>query len=526
MTSPDVTIGDWLRIHARERGDREFLVDPGNDVRLSYAQVYERVCRLASFLQQQGIAKGDRVGVISVDNHQLAEVILATMSLGATVLPLNTRLVRREVDLFLDRGRARLLFGDRRSLDRLPGIAQTCPTVEAVIALEDGTEGADLDYESVLAAASPDIRWPEVVDDDIIRLSFTSGTTGAPKGVLQSHRMLKRLANSVLVDRELTSRTFHYNGSPLYHVSGFSHLLSALAAGYRMLLLPSFDAPALLHWLSDGGLTHCFLVPTMISSLLQQPGVEERDYSQLVAMGYGAAPMPPALLRQAMRVFGCDFLQIFGSSEAGSQTILGYDEHRRALAGEEHLLGSIGKPAYSTEVRICDDDLRELGVGEVGEIMSRGDILMSGYLDMPEESAAAVVDGWVRSGDLGYRDAEGFYYLSGRKKDLMIRGGENIYPIEIESLLFEFPGVREATVVGRPDEHWGEVVIAFLAVEWNGEDRQPDLVAFLRQQLAPQKVPAEFILLPELPKTSNGKVDKVALRATFTASPTDQGAPS
>jgi len=517
MTSPDVTIGDWLRIHARERGDQEFLVDPAADVRLDYATVYERVSRLASFLVERGIRHGDRVGVISVDNHQFAEVLLATMSLGATVLPLNTRLVRREVDLFLSRGEARILFADRRSLTRLEGITTSVPSIQTVVALEADSTGADLEYETVIAAGSPDIVWPQVRDDDIIRLSFTSGTTGEPKGVLQSHGMLKRLANSVLVDRELTSRTFHYNGSPLYHVSGFSHLLAALASGYRMLLLPAFNAPDLLYWLSEGGLTHCFLVPTMVSSLLQQPGVEDRDYSQVVAMGYGAAPMPPALLRQAMRVFGCDFLQIFGASEAGSQTILGYEHHRRALRGEEHLLGSIGKAAYSTEVKIVDENLDELPPGEIGEIMSRGDVLMSGYLDMPEETAAAVVDGWFRSGDLGYRDEDGFYYLSGRKKDMMIRGGENIYPIEIESVLFEFPGILEATVVGRPDDHWGEIVVAFLVVDWNDEDREPELIAFLREQLAPQKVPAQYVVVDELPKTSNGKIDKVALRATFSA---------
>lgn len=518
MVSSAFTIGDRLRTHATERPNDVLLVDAGNDRTLTYGEVYGRVRRLASALHELGVRKGDRVGAISVDNYRFAELLLATMSMGATIVPINPRAVRREVETFLAKSEARLLFADARSLENVHDIADVLGCIGAIVAFDPDSPlrpepgGADFSYDALLAEAPNGHEWPDIEDSDILRLSFTSGTTGTPKGVLQSHLMLKRLAIQCSIDREFTRRTFHYNGSPLFHVSGFSHLLAAVAVGFRILLMPAFKPSELLDWLSDGGLTDVFLVPTMVSSLLTTPDIEGRDYSQVRSFGYGAAPMPPALLRRAMDVFGCDFLQLFGASECGSQTVLGWEEHRRAVAGEHWLLASIGKAAFDTEVRLCDDDMNDVPPGEIGEIVSRGDVNMSGYMDLPVETARVMIDGWFRSGDMARRDDDGYLYLMGRKKDLLIRGGENIYPIDIESVLFEFPGVREAAVVGYPDEHWGEIVMAYLVVDWP-EDREEDLLAFCRTHLAPQKIPVRLAYLDTLPKTSTGKIDKVAIRS-------------
>jgi acyl-CoA synthetase (AMP-forming)/AMP-acid ligase II len=508
-------IGDWLRVHARERPDDVYVVDGGNDRELSYSEVHDRVSRLASSLAALGIGPGDRVAVMSVDSHRFIEVLLASMTMGATIVPFNTRLVEAEVTTFLTASAAKVLFLDARSFSRMSGIGAAVPTLEKIVAL-DPDSPAQLHLEDLIASGSPAFVPGEVDDEDILRLSFTSGTTGKPKGVLQSHRMLKNLGIQCTIDRGFTTETFHYDGSPLYHIGGFSHLLTSLAVGYRILTLPAFDAETLTRWMSDRGLTHAFLVPTMVSTMLQLPGIADRDFSAFQSMGYGAAPMPPALLRRAIDTFGCDFLQLFGSSEAGSQTVLGHEHHRRALQGQEHLLGSIGKAAFGTEVRICDENLRDVAPGDVGEIVTKGDVLMSGYLDQPDETSAVVRDGWLRSGDMGRRDAEGFVYLAGRKKDMIIRGGENIYPIEIETVLSNFPGVLDAAVVGKPDEHWGEVVVACLVVDWDAnreEEREEELRLFARERLAHHKVPTLYLLRDSLPTNSIGKIDKIELRA-------------
>jgi acyl-CoA synthetase (AMP-forming)/AMP-acid ligase II len=237
----------------------------------------------------------------------------------------------------------------------------------------------------------------------------------------------------------------------------------------------------------------------------------------LLSIVYGGAPMSVPLLRRAMQTFGCDFIHMFGSgTEAGLQSVLTPDDHRRALAGEEHLLGSIGKPAFGVDLRLVDDDFVDVPLGEVGEIATRADASMGGYLNQPELTARVLQDGWLRAGDLAYADAEQFLYLRGRRDDMIIRGGENIYPGEIEDTLNRYPGVREAAVVGVPDEHWGQVVRAHLVVD---DPAAFDLDAareFCRAGLAAYKLPAEIRVEPELPKNASGKVLKHVLATTPT----------
>ncbi|MDA8208170.1 MAG: AMP-binding protein, partial [Actinomycetota bacterium] len=244
------------------------------------------------------------------------------------------------------------------------------------------------------------------------------------------------------------------------------------------------------------------------------PGAGNAGYGRLRNILYGAAPMPPALLRRAMATFGCDFVNAFGAgTEAGLQTVLNAADHRRALDGHEHLLASIGRPAFGVAVRICDDDLNDVAPGEVGELVTRSDTVMSGYLGDEEASALALRDGWFRAGDLAWRDEEGYYYLAGRKKDMIIRGGENIYPLEIENVLAEHSALLEVAVVGVPDAHWGERVRAFLVMR-SGAARPSDeeLVALCRTKLAGFKVPAEFLWVESLPRNASGKVLKRELR--------------
>jgi acyl-CoA synthetase (AMP-forming)/AMP-acid ligase II len=236
-------------------------------------------------------------------------------------------------------------------------------------------------------------------------------------------------------------------------------------------------------------------------------------YDNLKLILYGAAPMSPALLRRAMDTFRCAFVNLFGAgTEAGLQTLLTVDDHRRAMAGEEKLLGSIGRPATGVALRLTDDDMHDVPVGEIGEITTRSDMVMEGYLGMPEATDRSLRDGWFRAGDLAYRDADGYLYLAGRKSDMIIRGGENIYPVEIETVLAEHPAVALVSVVGVPDEHWGETVRAWLTLRPGRRGELDDLAAFCRARLASYKVPADFRVVDELPMNASGKILKRELR--------------
>ena len=290
------------------------------------------------------------------------------------------------------------------------------------------------------------------------------------------------------------------------------YTFAGIARGYPSLIM-DFDPERIMWWMQEGGLTGCFFVPTMISTMLQTRGITDSDYPLLDSIAYGASPMTPALLRRAMDVFRCDFMNMFGAgTEAGLQTILTPEDHRKALAGHEHLLGSIGRPSYGVDLRLCDKHMHDVERGQVGEIVTRSDGVMSGYLDMPAETAEVIVDGWFRGGDLAWEDEDGYLYLAGRAKDMIIRGGENVYPIEIESVLADYPGVIEVAVVGVPDDHWGEIVRAHLVVVDDTEIAEDDLRAFCRDRLAGYKVPVEFRVEREMPRNASGKILKRELR--------------
>jgi fatty-acyl-CoA synthase len=353
-----------------------------------------------------------------------------------------------------------------------------------------------------------------VDDEDVLALAFTSGTTGLPKGVLQSQRMINALALQMSVDYQILLDEFRYTASPTFHIAGQAMIFMHIQRGFPTLILPQFEEGAVLRWMQGGRLTGVFLVPTMITRLLDDPRVRAGSYASIRSVIYGASPMSPALLRRAMSVFGCDFINAFGAAtEGGLQTSLSPADHRRAAAGAEHLLGSIGKPAFAVDLRLVDEEGKDVTQGEVGEIITRSRAVMSGYLAMPDESARAVRDGWFWGGDLARMDSDGYLYLAGRSKDMIIRGGENIYPVEIETVIADYPGVTAVAVVGQPDEHWGEIVVAFVTASEGSVIEQESLRSFCRERLASYKVPAVVTVIDAMPLNASGKILKRELRA-------------
>jgi acyl-CoA synthetase (AMP-forming)/AMP-acid ligase II len=507
-----VQIGDWIDMAARRSPDRAcFVSDAGPR---SFAEVRDRVHRLASGLQRMGMAPGERVAVLATDSPEYVETVLALFKVGAVAVPLNFRLSPPEIATLLRAAEASWIFiGDRYVADVLR-LRPDLPHLRQLIGYE-GTPGT-LAYDAVLTAgAGGDLAEAYVADEDILILAFTSGTTGLPKGVMQSHRMWKTLTSNAVLEYNFRPDELRYSASPLYHVAGLGLVLDAIVRGATSLIVPQWDPAALLPWFRRG-LTGVFLVPTMISALLRQPDVTPADFATLRSCFYGGAPMSPDLLRAAMDMMKCDFYNGFGAgTEAGMQTVLRPEDHVRALAGHPHLLGSVGRPGFNVDLRIWDDDNTEVPIGTIGEIVTRSDMVMSGYLGQPGKTAEVVVDGWFKGGDLGYLDDEGYLYLAGRKDDMIIRGGENVYPIEIESVLAAYPGVTECVVVGAPDTFWGETVRAHVALADGARATPEDIQRFCRERLAGYKVPEQVRIHGEaLPKNASGKVLRRLLRET------------
>jgi fatty-acyl-CoA synthase len=510
--------GSYLKLSADRYPQRPCLVF-GDGSEQTFAETNSRVNRLADALSTAGVEKGGRVAIVATDSGGYIEVLLACMKLGATYVPLNNRLQADELLTLLRRAEPMVLFASSRYLEVCRRLAPQVASIRLVGAFDGEPAAGVVPFEELVASGADGELDVPVSDDDVLGLAFTSGTTGLPKGVLQPQRMVKSLVVNMSIDYEIVPDEFRYTASPIFHIAGQGMILMHLWRGFATLVLPQFEPSAVLTWLQSGRLTGAFLVPTMVSTLLEHPDVRAGSYENLRSIIYGGAPMSPALLRRAMDVFGCDFINAFGAAtEGGLQSVLSSADHRRALAGAPHLLGSIGTPAFGVEMRIVDEDGSDVPRGQVGEIITRSDPVMSGYLEMPEETSRAIRDGWFWGGDLARMDDEGYLYLAGRSKDMIIRGGENIDPVEIETVLADHPSVAQVAVVGRPDEHWGEVVVAFVTGDPAGPAPDPEeLREHCRAHLAAYKVPVEVTVVDAMPLNASGKILKRTLRQRLTS---------
>lgn len=521
LPATHIRAGDFLRMSADRFPDRACFVY-GDGSQHSFAETNGRVNRLSSILAARGIGKGDRVAIFAVNCNGYAEVLFACMKLGITYVPINNRLGEADTAALLARTKPAAIFVSDRYTDLLRRVTDGTPQLVLRACFDLEAAGFE-EYEKLVASGEdiePDVA---VADGDILGLAFTSGTTGGAKGVLQSQAMIKAITLSISLDYEIQADEFRYSSSPMFHIGGQSPIFSHVWRGVPTLVLPQFDVDSVLAWMQGGQLTGLFLVPTMISMILEHPSAAMGSYDSIRSIIYGAAPMSPALLRRSMEVFGCEFVNAFGAgTEVGLQTVLASADHKRAAAGAEKLLGSIGKPAFGVDLRLVDENDNDVPRGEVGEIITRSEQMMTGYLDMPEKTAEAFRGGWFHAGDLASMDSDGYLYLAGRRSDLIIRGGENIYPIEIEDVITAFSGVSQAAVIGVPDEHWSEIVVAYLTAEPGAIIDSGALRAHCRAGLAAYKVPSEFRIVAELPTNASGKILKRDLRAAHTSPETGQ----
>lgn len=510
MERPDFAMADYLYAASETAPDQPCFIFPDQSAR-SFRETEARVCRLASALTREGVCKGDRVAILATDSAGYAETLFACTLIGAVFTPLNNRLRAEEIQTLLEAAEPTVVFTSSRYLEIVGKATRQIGSIRLLIDY-DGSDDAVMGYEELLEQGDESRPAERTTDDDMACLVFTSGTTGMPKGVLHSYRSLKTTMDHAPTNFELRWDGCGYTGAPYFHVAGYGNVFANLVTRNATLILPQFDPETVLKCIGQGYVRHCVFVPTMISMLLNHPDCETTSFDGLGHIIYGASPMAPDLLRRAMKTFGCDFVQLFGAgTEAGIQLILSSGDHRRALEGEEHLLNSVGRPSLSVRMRLVDQDGEDVAPGEIGEIVTRSDQTMIGYLNQQEETARTLRDGWFWGGDLGTQDADGYVYLAGRSKDMIIRGGENIYPLEIETVLSSVPGVQQIAVLGEPDAHWGEIVIACLVVDETFEGEETAL-AVCREKLATYKLPERIELLREMPLTGSGKISKPTLR--------------
>jgi fatty-acyl-CoA synthase len=499
-------LGSWPERQLRIAPDRDAIWFEGTTT--SHRGFADRVRRTAGALGGLGVGVGDRVAWTGANHPSALETLYACGQLGAIWVPLNARLTAPEAEYVLTHSGAGVVVHGRDHGGLADALRDRLPDVRAWVAAEPPTAGGagSLLYEELLAGAEPEPRDIPVSLDDPCLIMYTSGTTGRPKGAVLAHgNMTWSAANHLLAfDLGPTERTLAL--APLFHIGGLNGTVNpALLHGGCAVLVRGFDPAETLAVIEQQRVNSFFAVPTMLDAMAREPAFHTRDLSAIRSICAAGAPLPLSTLRTWLDR-GVTMQQAYGMTEAApSCTVLD-------SADVERKIGSAGKPVFFTDVRVFRPDGGEAGVDEIGEVVVQGPNVMAGYWNDPERTAEVLVDGWYRTGDAGSFDDEGFLYIRDRYKDMIISGGENIYPAEVESALLELPGVLEAAVIGVPDPKWGEVGLALVVPAPGASDDPEALGAALRERLAGFKVPRRFEFVDELPKTATGKIRKSDLR--------------
>ncbi|MFN0112511.1 MAG: long-chain-fatty-acid--CoA ligase [Blastocatellia bacterium] len=490
-----------------------------NGQRQTYRELGRRVQALAAALSARGIQRNDHVAIYLLNSSQFLETVYACFEIGAVIVPLNTRLAADELVFIINDAECKAFITDNLLLPMAAGFKARLNGIEQFIAVGGG-EGFT-DYETLLAehANSSFSSTEATSDEELAGLFYTSGTTGLPKGVMLSHRNLWMNALHTLATRAPEPNLNFLHAAPMFHLATFPAVINITVNGGTHTILQRFDLKAMMELIESAQVSSTVLVPTMVNFLIHHPDFNKHDLSSLHRVTYGAAPMPVELLNRAMAVLpNVEFSQGYGQTESSPLlTSLSHQDH--ITNGDERLLrrlASCGRPVAGVEIEIQKDDGTFALAGEVGEVIARGPNVMMGYWKRPEETAATLRDGWLHTGDMGMADEDGYIYLVDRKKDMIISGGENVYSSEVENIVYQHPSVREAAVIGVPDDRWGEAVTAIVTLKPNTALTETELTEFCAARLADYKVPKRVeIREDELPKSGTGKIMKKELREPY-----------
>jgi long-chain acyl-CoA synthetase len=513
-----MTIGDLLVRSANKFPDKTAVVSDGS-VSMTFRAFNERVNRLAQRLCDFGLVKGDRIGVLVHNGHQFLELYFAAAKTGAVFCPYNNHLKQYEMKDILHYSLPKFLFVDQDFAGMIRGLAPELSSVDKYVCLQKPDGDFFEDYEALVSQGRNEEPSCKVLDDDVLSIFFTAGTTGKPKGAMRTHRHLMSDAVASVIELAVGYDERVLITFPMYHVACEDNIVrhSFMPNTIHTAREGGFKPEQVLEYISRERITRCQFVPTMIHSLLQVPDLSRYDLTSLRLILYAGSSMPVELLKKALAIFQCGFAQMYGQTESGPIiTILKPEDH--LLDGSEKRLArlaSSGKAVINYEVKIVDDNDKEVPTGQVGEIVCRSEAMMIGYWQMPEETEKKLRNGWLHTGDLGRMDQDGYVYIVERKNDLIISGGVNIYPREIEEVLYSHPSVSEASVVGVPDEHWGEMVKAIVVLKDRAQATEKEIVDFCGERLAGYKKPKSVEFWNELPKSSTGKILKKEIRKRY-----------
>lgn len=494
------SLDDLLR-HSARRAPAAPTLGP-RAAAIGFGDLDARVDRIAGALLQDG-RPGDRVAILGRNSVEQVELLFGILRAGQTALPINWRLAEREIDYILAHSGATRLFADAALLDTGRAAASGRPL--AVHSLDPGAFAAWRDAATPAAA-------PSTSRDALALLMYTSGTTGLPKGVMLSHgNVLDSLSIFGEPPLHLGPDDVVFAPAPMFHITGIGPVLRAVQTGARLIVAGYFDPHDAVRTMAHEGVTYTTLAPAMIQACLASPALVETPPDRLRIIVYGGSPIAPATLDEARARIGCAFAQCYGLTETtGPVTILTPEDH----APGRDLLLSCGRAPAGVEIAVVDAEGRPLAAGETGEIIVRGPVVMAGYADDAEATAATVRGDWLHSGDAGYVDAEGYVFIRDRVKDMIVSGGENIYPVEVEKALADHPHVADVAVIGIPDEKWGETVLALIVPTKPAPDAAA-INAFCREQIAGYKCPRRIEFVDSIPRNAAGKILRRALREPY-----------
>jgi long-chain acyl-CoA synthetase len=505
--------------HARKvAGNRQAIVC--GSTRYTWEEFEQRTDALARGLAGLGVQRGDRVAVLMLNCHCYLELYYACARMGAVIVPLNIRLARPEIVFILNDSGSKVLVVDTTFAPSATG-RDTFPSVSDILYIGDQTTPESMiNYEDVISKGS---HMQESVDqamedDDLAGLYYTGGTTGRARGVMLSHKNIVSNAMHVVMATGYNERDTYLHAAPMFHLADTGSTFAITMVAARHVFIPLFQPESVLQAIQQEQVTVTLMVPTMLNMVLNHPNVTAYDLSSIRRLTYGASPMPLELLKKGLARWGQIFGQGYGLTEA-APLLSGLDTWDHVPDGtptQVQRLASVGREALGVEVRVVNSEGEDVQPGEIGEIIARGPNIMQGYWHMPEATAAAIVDGWLHTGDLATLDEENYIYIVDRAKDMIISGGENVYSIEIENVFYTHPAVLEVAVIGIPSEQWGESVHAVVVLKLGCQATEHELLEHARLHIAGYKVPRslEFCSDP-LPKSGAGKILKRELREKY-----------
>jgi long-chain acyl-CoA synthetase len=510
-------MGDILRRSAFNFPWKQALVYGENVI--TYHALNTRVNRLANSLLKMGIRKGDRLAVLFHNCPEFVEVYFAAAKIGAIFVPLDNLLKGRELEHIIKYVSPRYLFVDPDYEEFIGSIRKELPFIEKFIGLRGLSSTHLMEYDSMIEqgeSSEPEIH---ISDSDVMTIILTTGTTGMPKGVMRTHRhnFVNAMIDTIELNVRFDDRTIFL--TPPYHVTTEAvfgrHIL--MANTIYILREGSFNPKAFLDILSREKITMFQIVPTMIMAMLGVENIHTYDLSSLRLILYAASPIQVALLKRAIQTFKCQFMQMYGQTESGPLiTVLRPEDHvAEGSPAQLAKLASAGLPVLDYEVRVVDEKGKDVNIGEVGEIIARGEAMTIGYWDLPDETSKILRDGWLHTGDMGRLDEDGYLYIVDRKNDMIISGGQNIYPREVEDVLLQHEAVQEAAVIGVPDEYWGESVKAVVVLKKGATASGEGLIDFCKTRLASYKKPRTVEFRDALPKSATGKTLKKFIKSEF-----------